>query len=289
MITSSGQHRNYRAPICERGTPLSRAQTQNRALAGTAERLLEASGEEPKEGESPRSSSGTEGSRLSAKEHGDTGPSSSPGKKLRAPGWSIAARVFTAVVAGAFVIGAYFMPIWVTKLKAPQYPNGLELRAYGNRVAGDVFEVDTLNHYVGMKPFHFDDVPEARLWPVAILLAILAIVVSTLAGRSWLGRLSRLYLWFLPLGVLVDVQYRLYHYGHHLDPNAALRLKPFTPLVVGPTKVWNFTAWSMPGWALFAILAAAIALSFGPRLLDSVASRIPMRSRVRGRAVVETT
>lgn len=183
---------------------------------------------------------------------------------------SLAARIVSGIVAAVLVTAAYGMPIWVTKLRAPQYPAGLELSAYGNRVTGDVFEVDTLNHYIGMRPFHFDDVPEARLWPVAILLGFGAIVISTFAGRGWLGRLSRLYLWLMPVGVLLNVQYRLYDYGHHLDPAAALRLKPFTPLVVGPTKVWNFTAWSMPGTALILIFVAGAVLSFGPRLADLV-------------------
>lgn len=198
--------------------------------------------------------------------------------------FSLPARIVSGVVAAILVVVAYGMPIWVTKLRAPQYPAGLELSAYGNRVAGDVFEVDTLNHYIGMRPFRFDDVPEAKLWPVAIILGLVAIVISTIAGRGWLGRLSRLYLWLMPVGVLLNVQYRLYDYGHHLDPAAALRLKPFTPLAIGPTKVWNFTAWSMPGTALISIFAAGAVLSFGPKLVDLVIGKVRKGSKASERA-----
>lgn len=202
--------------------------------------------------------------------------------------FSLPARITSGVIAAIFVVIAYGMPIWVTKLRAPQYPAGLELSAYGNRVAGDVFEVDTLNHYIGMRPFRFDEVPEAKLWPVAIILALAAIAVSTIAGRGWLGRLSRLYLWLMPVGVLLNVQYRLYDYGHHLDPGAALRLKPFTPLVIGPTKVWNFTAWSMPGTALIVIFAAGAVLTFGPRLVDLVIGKLRGATETGERAVAES-
>lgn len=210
------------------------------------------------------------------------------GKKRKVrPQFSLPARVVSGVVAAILVVAAYGMPIWITKLKAPQYPAGLELSAYGNRVTGDVFEVDTLNHYIGMRPFRFDDVPEAKLWPIAIILGLVAIVISTIVGRGWLGRLSRLYLWLMPVGVLVNVQYRLYDYGHHLDPAAALRLKPFTPLAVGPTKVWNFTAWSMPGTALISIFVAGVVLSFGPKLVDMVIGKIRKGSETSERAAAE--
>lgn len=221
-----------------------------------------------------------------AEESEDPGEDENKARKAR-PQFSLPARIVSGAVAALLVAAAYGMPIWVTKLKAPQYPAGLELSAYGNRVIGDVFEVDTLNHYIGMRPFRFDEVPEAKLWPVAIILGLVAIVISTIAGRGWLGRLSRLYLWLMPVGVLLNVQYRLYDYGHHLDPAAALRLKPFTPLVVGPTKVWNFTAWSMPGTALISIFAAGVVLSFGPKLADMVIGKLRKGSEPSERAAAE--
>ena len=66
--------------------------------------------------------------------------------------------------------------------------------------------------------------------------------------------------------MLADIQLRLHQYGRDLDPLAALRIDPFTPWVVGPTKVWNFTTWSWPGLGLVSLVLAAAVVTFGPRL-----------------------
>ena len=41
-------------------------------------------------------------------------------------------------------------PLWQIHMVAPQYPNGLDLNIYAHTVEGDVQEVNTLNHYIGM-------------------------------------------------------------------------------------------------------------------------------------------
>lgn len=188
-------------------------------------------------------------------------------------GSSLVVRVVLGLVAGALVAASLFLPLWQARLEAPQYPGGLTVVAYGDEMAGDVEEVDILNHYVGMRAFDPADVPEMALWPLAVGLGLAAVVVATMAGRRWPGRLARLGLWMLPVGVLADIQFRLYQYGHDLDPGAALRIPEFTPLVVGPTKVWNFVTWSRPGAGLVAIVAAAALLSFGPGLVERVRAR----------------
>lgn len=188
--------------------------------------------------------------------------------------WGLIPRIACGLIAGGLVIASAWMPIWSTKLKAPQYPRGLTMTVYGTYATGDIFEVDTLNHYVGMKPFRFADAAEAKLWLPSLAAAILAVIVATLFGRRWLGRLARLYLWLLPVGVMADIQYRLYLYGHQLDHDAAFRLKPFTPLVIGKTKVLNFSATSMPGGQLLSIFAAAAVLSFGPKLIEMASDRL---------------
>jgi parallel beta-helix repeat protein len=176
-------------------------------------------------------------------------------------------------VALALVSLGWFLPLWVATLYAPQYPGGLTMRAYGHDVTGDVDEISGLNHYVGMRPFDLADFPEIALWPFALAGAAVAVVLALLVGRPWLRRLGLVYLWGTPIGVLAVIQLRLYQYGQDLDPNAALRLDPFTPLVVGPTKVFNFTTWSWPGLGLVAIVLAAAVVTFGPWLARRVAAR----------------
>jgi len=188
--------------------------------------------------------------------------------------------VLVVVAALVLVASSWFLPLWNSHLRAPQYPGGLELIAYGNRAEGDLAEIDGLNHYIGMKPFRVDDFPEVALWPLGVATALAAVLVGVLWRDRWWGRLARLFLWVLPISILVIIQIRLYQYGHDLDPGAAFRMDGFTPKVIGPTKVWNFTAMSMPGTGVYVLLLAAAIVSFSPRMLGwSWWERFPPTSR----------
>jgi hypothetical protein len=55
------------------------------------------------------------------------------------------------------------------------------------------------------------------------------------------------------------VQARLYQVGHERDPSAPMRsLHDFTPPLVGPAKVGNFTVWSFPHIGGVLLVAAAV-------------------------------
>ncbi len=178
-----------------------------------------------------------------------------------------------ALVGLVLVAAGWVLPLWTATLHAPQYPGGLSMQAYGHQVTGDVAEISALNHYVGMRAFDVADFPEMRLWPAALVLAAVAVVCAVLVRRPWARASSLVVLWGTPLGVLAVIQLRLHQYGQDLDPRAALRMDPFTPLVVGPTKVWNFVTWSWPGPGLLAIALAALLVTVGPRLLRRCAMR----------------
>jgi len=174
-------------------------------------------------------------------------------------------RLLAAVVVAALLAASALLPIWISKLAAPQYPKGLWLFAYGGRMEGDVREINGLNHYIGMRSISPDVVPELQLWPIALLGAgILALIGIFVPG--WLGRIARLGLWLVPIGTLADIQRWLFVFGHSLDPDAALRVQPFTPLVIGPTKIWNFQVWAFPGPALVVLVAIAAIVALTARL-----------------------
>ena len=54
--------------------------------------------------------------------------------------------------AAILIIISIFLPYWSLVLHAPQYPRVLVVNAYINRLVGDVQEIDSLNHYIGMRP-----------------------------------------------------------------------------------------------------------------------------------------
>jgi copper chaperone NosL len=183
---------------------------------------------------------------------------------------STIARWVSGCIALILLVGAMQLPLWAATLKAPQYPDGLTMTAYGDRVEGDVDEINILNHYIGMKHFRWGDIPETALWKPSLLLAALAVIVALAIRKTWVHRLALAALWLFPLGVLADIQFRLFQYGHDLAPEPALRVPKFTIWAIGPTKVWNFTTWSMPGVSILMMLLAAAVVTFGPRFYGHV-------------------
>ncbi|MDQ1538090.1 MAG: hypothetical protein QOE58_2483, partial [Actinomycetota bacterium] len=146
------------------------------------------------------------------------------------------------------------------------------ISAYGSTVKGDLSEINELSHYIGMPPFNFVGMPEMRLWPLVILVAVLACALAALTRRLWLRRLAALTVWMIPIGALADVQFRLWQVGHGLDPTSPIRVSPFTPRVVGPTTLMNFTIDALPGMSLVLIALAAALVTWAP----SVTRRLTM-------------
>lgn len=176
-------------------------------------------------------------------------------------------RWLSGGVAVMFLLLATTMSLWQAKLNAPQYPGGLDMIAYGDRVTGDVSEINLLNHYIGMKPLKWNEIPERVLWTPALIAAVIAAVIAAISRNKVVRRVLCTFMWLFPVGVIADIQFRLYQYGHDLDEGAALRVPKFTIWVFGPTKVWNFETWTRPGIGLLLLLAAAAVVTFGPTIV----------------------
>jgi copper chaperone NosL len=59
---------------------------------------------------------------------------------------------FLLMLGGLLLIISIFLPYWSMTMYAPQYPKGLKVDVYVNQLEGDVREIDSLNHYLGMPP-----------------------------------------------------------------------------------------------------------------------------------------
>ena len=184
-------------------------------------------------------------------------------------------RIASGLAAIALLLAASQLPIWWARLRAPQYPDGLGITVYGNRVEGDLTEINELFHYIGMPPFNFNvaNMPEIRLWLLVILFGMVAAVLAVVTRRRWLRRLARAAVWLIPIGALADVQFRLWQLGHGLQATSAIRVDPFTPWVVGQTSVMNFTMWAFPGSALVLIAVAAALVTWAPVVARRLAQR----------------
>jgi len=169
------------------------------------------------------------------------------------------------VLAAAALVATAFLPLWRITLVAPQYQEGLSLHIYTYKlIAGnngqDLNEINNLNHYIGMKAIEQADFIEMRWVPFAlgvfILLALRAAAIGILRG---VVDLLVLFLYFTAFS-LGSFYYRLYTYGHQLDPRAPMTIEPFTPVMIGEQQIANFVQSSYPD-------VGAIALGLFPVLL----------------------
>ncbi len=179
-----------------------------------------------------------------------------------------------ALAAAGLLVAAIFLPLWRMELVAPQYPKGLIMFAYGDHFAendetnyDDLWEINELNHYIGMKAI--EEVTEMKLFiPSLLALAVVSVASTFLAVRPKLVRwLIIAGFWTLPLFFIADLQYWLYYYGHTLDPSAALDMDSFTPKVVGSTKVWNFHSDNSFETGFWLLVLAGLVITFLPPAL----------------------
>lgn len=163
---------------------------------------------------------------------------------------STTGRLLLVAAIAVLLIGAV-LPLWRISLVAPQYAEGLRLDMYSYQiVAGnggqDLAEINTLNHYIGMKPIAEADFLEMKVLPFALgVFALLALRAAAIGRISTLVDLAVLFLYFgaFSLGSFV---YRLYTYGHQLDPHAPMKIQPFMPVAIGSQQIANFVQTSLP-------------------------------------------
>ena len=185
---------------------------------------------------------------------------------------SARAMLLVAVV----LLGALFVtPLWSVRLVAPQYPEGIGMLIKISNVVGmkehDLRNINSLNHYIGMKAIEPDAIPELRYMPwiaAGLIAAGIAVVAS---GRrrllvTWTGAFA-----LLGAAGLYDFWRWSYDYGHNLDVENAIIVVPgmtYQPPLIGTKQLLNFTATSLPaaGGLLagvsFALAIGAIAMSY---------------------------
>lgn len=162
-------------------------------------------------------------------------------------------------IAAILLLVALFLPWWTLKLEAPQYPRGLFVEAYVNRLDGDVGEIDGLNHYIGMRPLNEAAEFERSISIFGIIGVSLLILAAVFVHSRWAALLTLPAL-ALPAVFLIDLQYWLANFGTNLDPTAALSssVKPFVPRVLGRSKIAQFGTIATPGPGLWLSIIASI-------------------------------
>ena len=171
------------------------------------------------------------------------------------------------LLAAIILLPVYFFPLWSMTFRSNQYIDGLVLHIYSFELQGgktpnrdDLREINSLNHYIGMRPLLESDFSEFTWLPFAVgalmLLSLRALVIGKMANVidvfvlfSYFGLFS---LW--------SFYHRLYTYGHNLDPTAAIKVPPFTPPLLGAKQIANFSVTSYPGIAALSLVAFSLLL-----------------------------
>lgn len=175
--------------------------------------------------------------------------------------WS---RVVLALLT-IFVVLSFTAPMWQIHMEAPQYPAGLDLYIYSYKVDGgndgvDIQEISTLNHYIGMRPIDraalsdLDWIP--FLFMFLIILALRTAVIGNIRHLVDVAVMT-IYLGMFGFG---RMYYKLYTFGHELDPKAPVTVEPFTPVMWGKKQIANFytEAYPLMGSYYIAMFAAGL-------------------------------
>jgi len=167
-------------------------------------------------------------------------------------------------VAAFCLIISIFLPYWKMTLEAPQYPKGLHIQTYVNRLEGDVAEIDGLNHYIGMRPLAEAAQLERSLSFVLIGVTALLVVAAIFIHSKWSALLALPALLY-PFFFLADMYYWLRTFGQNLDPTAALSsyIEPFVPTVLGEGLIGQFKTIASLGIGFYLAILASILILLG--------------------------
>ena len=162
------------------------------------------------------------------------------------------------MIESASEIGVASLPIWAVSLEAPNYPKeafpeGIPVYFHFDGYSGEIHEMNTINHYVGMDPMWIGGIFEREIGIYALLLLSLGMVYFIAYNHKILNYVM-LVPASLPLLFIADYSYWLYWFGHNLHDWGAFKIKPFMPTVFGDGKIAQFVTHSYPTIGFYMIV-----------------------------------
>lgn len=156
------------------------------------------------------------------------------------------------ILAVLCLLTLFVFPMWKIVLYAPQYPDGVEMHIWINKISGTspgtLQNVNILNHYVGMKAIEPDSIPELQYFQY-VIMGMIALGVFF----AWLNKKTLFLIWTVLLAVICvlgmyDFYLWEYDYGHNLSDTAPIKIPgaSFQPPLFGKKDILNFVAVSLP-------------------------------------------
>jgi len=166
---------------------------------------------------------------------------------------------------GLLLVAAPFFPLWQITMFANQFPEGLRMSVFAYKLVGgnsgaDLQGINILNHYIGMHEIQAADFVEMKFIPFALgVFFLIGLRAALFAKVRDVIDVTVLFLYFsvFSFGVF---WYRMYTYGHQLNPEAPIKVPPFTPPVFGHQHIANFDVYSYPGWGTILLMAFGVGL-----------------------------
>jgi hypothetical protein len=153
----------------------------------------------------------------------------------------------------AVCLAALFVfPMWKITLLAPQYPDGVSLHIWINKIGGEtpgtLQNINILNHYVGMKYIEPDAIPELTYFPFIVGAMVGLGLLAALLNRPKLFLAWAVVMIIISLLGIYDFYLWEYDYGHNLSDTAPIKVpgQSYQPPLLGRATILNFTAISLP-------------------------------------------
>lgn len=165
---------------------------------------------------------------------------------------------------GLLLAALYFFPLWSIRLTAPQYPEGLGMYIWVQKITGhsefDLQNINLLNHYIGMEKIVEASIPELQFMPTILGYMIFGAFVTFFFSRLFMVFLGVFNFGLVGMAGLYDFWRWEYNYGHNLSPDAPITIPGMTyqPPLIGCKTLLNIDACSWPhvgGILLFVAVA----------------------------------
>ncbi len=158
------------------------------------------------------------------------------------------------LIAALLLLLLFVFPMWRITLTAPQYPEGISMYIWINKITGDteftLQNINILNHYIGMKYIVPKSIPELTYFPYFVVaMTVIGLIFALIKNR-------KLYLVWLIIMIILgamgiyDFYLWEYDYGHNLSDTAPIKIPGmvYQPPLLGSKMLLNFKADSYPYW-----------------------------------------
>ncbi len=158
----------------------------------------------------------------------------------------------TMAVSALLLATLFLFPMWKITLIAPQYPDGVTMHIWINKIGGEtastIQNINILNHYVGMKYIEPESIPELQYFPYIVIGMIALGLLAAAINKKSVFLAWGIVMVLLATAGIYDFYLWEYDYGHNLSDTAPIKIPgaSFQPPLIGSKLILNFTAISLP-------------------------------------------